>query len=240
VRGNFAEFDAFLEWATNEARTKDQLRAALDFACIRIAETARPVLPFPEIVQDRLTFAAVTGLFVQMIGTGSRGVHEQFITAALLHARVLQESGKQTVETKNVNASDESSGTAADVQVKLGTRVIEAYEVTASLWIEKLSGAPATMRAHDLARLHILAKVDDIPRMLTELGKVTEDISAIDLRAFFSVLIAELRKQFRAAALKRLYELLDRFQADNQLVNNYVSLLEGHGLTQRMQDKSSS
>ena len=238
VRGNFAEFDAFLESAAGETRTKEQLRAALDYACLHIAASARPVLPFPEIVQDRLTFAAVTGLLVEMIGAGSRGVHEQFITAALLHARVLQESGQQIVETKNINASDESSRTAADVQLKLGTRVVEAYEVTANLWIEKLAGASATMRAHDLARLHILAKVDDIPQMLHELDKVADDVSAIDLRAFFSVLVAELRKQFRAAALKRLYELLDRHQSDNQLVNSYVALLSSHGLTQKAREKS--
>jgi hypothetical protein len=232
VRGNFGEYDAFLEWAAETKRTKAQFRAGLDFACLRIAESARPVLPFPEIVHDRLTFAAVTRLFVQMIDTGSRGAHEQFITAALLHARVLQESGSQIVATKNMNASDESSRTAADIQVKLGTRVVEAFEVTANPWIEKLAGATTTMKAHDLARLHILAKVDDIREMLAELGKVTEDISAIDLRAYFSVLIAELRKQFRAAALKRLYELLDRHQSDNQLVNDYVKLLGAHGLTQ--------
>ncbi len=226
VRGNFAEYDAFLRWAAEEKRTKAQLRAALDFACLRIADSARPILPFPEIVNDRLTFAATTGLFIEMIGTGSRGAHEQFITAALLHARVLQESGSQTVVTKDMNASDESSRTAADIQVRLGTRVVEAFEVTANPWIDKLSGATATMRAHDLARLHILAKVDDIPKMLADLGKLTEDISAIDLRAYFCVLTAELRKQFRAAALKRLYELLDRYQSDNKLVNDYVNLLK--------------
>jgi hypothetical protein len=234
VRGNFAEFDEFLVWAADRTRTTDQLRAALDFACMRIAASARPVRPFPEIVHDRLTFAAVTGLFVEMIGTGSRGAHEQFIAAALLHARVSQESGHQIVETKNMNASDASSRTAADIQVKLGTRVVEAFEVTANPWLEKLTGASTTMKVHDLARLHILAKVDDIPKMLAELGKMTEDISAIDLRAFFSVLIAELRKQFRAAALKRVYELLDRHQSDNQLVNDYVGLLEAHGLTLKL------
>ena len=73
VRGNFAEFDAFLEWAASEGRTKDQLCAALDFACARVAASARPVLPFPEIVQDKVTFAALMGLFVQMTGVGSRG-----------------------------------------------------------------------------------------------------------------------------------------------------------------------
>ena len=40
-----------------------------------------------------------------------------------------------------------------------------------------------------------------------------------------------VKKQFRAAALRRLYELHDRKQQDITKVNDYVRLLQKHGLT---------
>lgn len=230
ARGNFPDFDAVLAWASKPARTKDQLTALLEFACSAIAATARPVLKLPEIDQSKLTFAAIMTLFDEMFRTPSAGAHEQFIVAALLQARLEQEGRSQYVDTKNLNASDQSSRSAADVQIKSGTRVDEAYEVSANDWATKLADAVPTMKAHDLARLHILARVDDPASMLKALSGLAEDISAIDLRAFVSVHTDELRKQFRAAALVRLYELLDRYQPNVELVNAYVTRLGKQGL----------
>ncbi len=230
TRGNFAEFDAFLKWASKPARTKDELRAALKYACLRIAQTARPVKSLPEIDGAKLSFAAVMELFEGMFQAPSGGAHEQFIVAALMHARVAQGGGKQRVETKRLNASDQSSSSAADVQLKTETRVDEAFEITANAWTEKLEGAAQTIRAHDLSRLHILAKVDDFPGMINLLKQRQDDISAIDLRAFVSVLVAELRRQYRATALQRLYELLDRYQPNIDLINQYVDRVMVLGL----------
>ena len=172
-------------------------------------------------------------LFADMLGSGSGGAHEQFIVAALLHARVEQIGSRQHVETKRLNASDLSSRSAADVQLKTGTKVDDAYEVTANDWEEKLQGAAQTIRAHDLSRLHILAKVDDFAEMLALVKSRQEDISAIDLKAFISVLLCELRKQFRLACLKRLYDLLDRYQPDIELINRYVDRIEAFGLASK-------
>src|SRR5262249_23229494 len=100
TRGNVAEFDAFLTWASAPDRSKEELRAALHYGCLRIAQTARPVKSLPEIDGARLSFAAVMELFDGMLQAPSGGAHEQFIVAALMHARVAQGGGKQRVETK--------------------------------------------------------------------------------------------------------------------------------------------
>lgn len=230
ARGNCREFDDFLRWASQRSRQKDELKAAFEFACWHIASTARPVLPMPVLDQGKLRFAAVMSLFHEMLSAPSGGAHEQFITACLLHARAEQERTGQRVETKNLTASDESAGTAADVQVRTKGRVDDAFEVTANPWVEKAGKAKETMRAHDLARLHIVAAVPDYEGMLRDLLGRDEDISILDHRAFFGVLVAELRKEFRASALRRLYELLDRLQPQVELVNAYVERLVRHSL----------
>jgi hypothetical protein len=109
--------------------------------------------------------------------------------------------------------------------------VEEAFEVTANQWNEKVDGAAQKMQAFDLPRLHIIAEVGDHAAMLHELAARPEDISVLELRGFFAAVTAELRKAGRAAALQRLYELLDRRQPDKELVNAYVRLLHSHGLT---------
>ena len=116
ARGNFPESDAILHWASESSRTKDDLRSVFTYACAHIASTTRPVLPMPSIDQGRLTFGAVMTLLADLLSVRSRGVHEQFITACLLYAKVEQSNvpGHRTerVETKKITATDESSGTA--------------------------------------------------------------------------------------------------------------------------------
>jgi hypothetical protein len=202
--------------------------------CTEIVSTARPILPFPELDVGKLTFAAMMNLFVRMLANPSGGAHEQFIVAAVLEARAEQSERNQTVTTKNLTASDRSSGSAADVQIKLGPHVIEGFEVTANSWSEKLGDAAAKIRANDLSRLHIVARVDealgDVLHVLLSRG---EDLSVLELTNFVASVVAETRKVFRASALRRLYELLDRCQPEISRVNDYVELLERHRLTAR-------
>jgi hypothetical protein len=105
-----------------------------------------------------LSFASVFGLLTDMFGRASQGAYEQFATAALLHA-LIQEAGVQgyRVETKSLNASDRSSRVAGDIQILVGPRVVEAYEVTAADWGPKIDGAEQTIRENDLSRLHVVA-----------------------------------------------------------------------------------
>jgi hypothetical protein len=187
----------------------------------------------PELDPTKLTFAAVMSLLAEMLTVPSGGAHEQLIAAALLEAKVEQAGTAERVETKNLTASDRSSATPADVQVKHGNEIREAFEVTANEWVEKVDEAGRKIRAYDLKRLHIIARIDPqrYEEMLDGLRQLGFDLSALDLRAFFSVHVAELQRVFRASALRRIYELLERRQPDIALVNAFVERLHRHGLT---------
>jgi len=235
VRGNFDEFDAFLKWATEPERTKEEFRAAFDYACAAVASTSRPVRAMPELNVGALTFANVMGLLDEMFDAGSQGAYEQFAIAALLHASVAQAGPEgHRVETKSLNASDRGSRVAGDIQVLTGTRVVEAYEVTANEWATKVDSAERTIRDNDLSRLHIVAasSAGGRPEMLQRLHELGVDVSVLDLREFASSLVSGLTRQGRAVALGRLYEFLDRYQPDVERVNRYVEMLGERGLTQ--------
>jgi hypothetical protein len=76
----------------------------------------------------------------------------------------------------------------------------------------------------------IVAAVHDWRAMLEQLARGDDDISVLEIRAFVAALTAELTKASRVAALKRLYELLDRCQNEIALVNSYVERLRSHGI----------
>ena len=165
----------------------------------------------------------------------SGGAYEQFIVAAVLQALVeLSQVPGVRVETKQINASDASSKVAGDVQVKTGGLTLEALEVTANDWSFKAADAASVVRAHDLGRIHVVARAarEDRQRMMTVLQALDEDVSVLDLAAFRDVGIAFLRKEQRASALKRLYELLDRKQPRTGVVNHYVDLLIERGVAE--------
>lgn len=233
TRGNVPAFDEFLRWASEPERASEQLEAAFEYACARVAATARPVAPMPELDLSKLSFAAVSQLLEELFSTGSGGAYEQFAIAALLHALIEQATASgYRVETKSLHASDKSSRAAGDVQILAGQLIIEAFEVTANLWSEKLPAAGKIIRDHDLSRLHIVARAPEADRrlILDELTQHAEDVSVLDVRAFTSSLVASLRRRDRALALLRLYELLDRHQPDVERVNAYVAALVRHRL----------
>jgi hypothetical protein len=204
-----------------------------EYVAARVAATARPVLPMPALDLSALTFSAVVGLFGTMFDTPSEGAHEQFIIAALLHG-LIQQSGASgyRVETKKLNTSDASSKVAGDIQIMTGSRTIEAYEVTAKDWGTKIDAAGKTIRDHDLSRLHIVAKVGpgEHDAMIQRISKLRDDVSVIEIRSYAAAITAALTRQFRAVALERLYEFLDRYQGEVERVNAYVRLLHEKGL----------
>lgn len=223
TRGNVPEFDRLLEWATG-ARVSER-ETALRFACAAVAETARPVLPMPELNRSALTFTRTTGLLLDLLDERSGGAYEQFIFAALLHTLIANHATDQVrVETKNLNASDRSSFAAGDVQVATGGRVIEAFEVTANGWRTKIDGASKVIRDNDLSRLQILATrpEDERAAVAERLAQLTEDVAVLDVRQAVEVLTAVLTRPQRADALVRLYEYLDRYQPDTERVNELV------------------
>jgi len=193
----------------------------------------------PELDTSKLTFARVAGLLNEVLDTPSGGAHEQFVVAAFLHA-LLHEYGFAVqgglyVDTKNINASDSSARTAADIQIRRANRTDEAIEVTANTWAEKLMGAVLALKNHDLQKIHIVAPVISGSLYQNEdislIDQTGHDVSVLDLRGFLFAVMAFMRKPARAFALARLYELLERKQPKIELVNGYVEFLEKHRLT---------
>jgi hypothetical protein len=234
VRGNFREFDALLLWASKTTTSLGDIASVFAYGCAHVARTARAVKQMPQVDRAALSFAKVGALAQELFKMGSGGAYEQFVIAALLQALVEQSNlAGVRVETKTLNASDKSSRAAGDIQILSGNRVIEAYEVTANAWRTKLAGAGKTIKDHDLARMNIIAKADNEPlgMLLAELAQKTDDVAVLDLGHYASALIATLTRPFRAAALARLYEYLDRYQPDVALVNSYVDALISSKLT---------
>ena len=233
TRGNVPRFDSFLRWATGA--TQAEREAALRLACASVAATARPVLPMPELNRSALTFARIVALLSGLLDTPSGGAFEQFAVAALLHTLIDNHGeGRVRVETKNLNASDRSAFVAGDVQVASGSRVLEAFEVTANDWRTKLAGASKTIRDNDLSRLHIVAARPEGERAAVgaALRELAEDVSVLDARQVVEVLAAVLTRPQRADALTRLYEYLDRYQPDTGRVNLLVERLRQAGLVE--------
>ena len=234
ARGNEAEFDELLGWM-NRA-TEDERKLLLDLCVALTARTSRPVLPMPQLARAELSFAKVVGFLDVLLATPSQGAHEQFAVAAFLEALInefgLSGVGALGVRTKNINATDASAGTAADVQIVRGNRIEEAFEVSASGWKGKVDQALASAQAADLSRIHILAHVaqTDILSEVTT-GNASTDVTVIDVRSFLRTLVAVLRKPAREEALQLLYTHLDRKQPVVERVNAFVGLLSSHALT---------
>lgn len=234
ARGNMPAFDRLLGWMNSApAVEREALLRALVAA---VSLTARPVLPMPELARTSLTFHAVAGFLDDLLKSPSGGSFEQFATAAFLGALVDQFGlggvGQLGVKTKNINASDASAGTAADVQIMRGGMIEEAFEVSANDWRSKVDQAIQAARGADLSRSHILAANGSDLSGLDELLKdTTVDVSVMEITAFLRVLCGVLKKPGREDALRRLYDNTDRLQSDVTRTNLVVELLGRHGLT---------
>lgn len=187
----------------------------------------------PLLVVGRLSFGSVLGILTELLSTPSGGTHEQFVVAALLHALVEQTGPPgYRVETKSINASDQSASTAADIQILTGNRTIEAFEATANDGSSKSPMIHEIIRRYDLSRLHIVAGVraEQQGVVAGQTALLADDVSVLELRGFVSTLLAALTRQFRGRALERLYEYLDRYQSEIDRVNAYVDLLRRRNL----------
>lgn len=233
LAGNVPSYDALLLWL-NEAGSEER-EALFELLTMRMALDARPVQAMPTLARANLTFVAVARFLNDLLGSGSGGVFEQFAVAAVLSALIdefgLGGQGSLRVETKNINASDASAGTAADVQIMRGGRVEEAFEVSASDWKPKVTQAVTAARNAELPRAHVLAYGGDLEVLEELLGESTTDVTVIDVRDLLRVIVAILKKPAREDALRKLYDLIDQKQTDVELVNRYVDLLRSHALT---------
>lgn len=227
-------WNRLLEW-TQEQEDVEPIDRAMRYMASRIASTARNLPPMPALDVSRLTFQRVVGLVDDLLAVPSGGAHEQFVFAGLLHA-LSEEHGGRSVKTKTLSASDAAAGTAADVQVLDGGRVLEAYEVTANPWATKIAQAVAILRDFDLPRVHIVApgpaphgaEIDtavaaaSVPAGLVS-GAI--DLSVLDVRAECRSLVHRLSRSGRRVGLNKVWEHLTLRQPQDLLVVNYVAQL---------------
>lgn len=227
-------WNRLIEW-TREQREVEALERAMRYMASRIASTARNLLPMPSLDVARLTFRRAVRVADDLLSVASGGAHQQFLFASLLHA-LAEEHGSRRVETKTLSAADASAGTAADVQVLDGGKVVEAYEVTANLWASKIPQAVAVLRHYDLARVHVIAPgpaptgleiTDAVAAASLPAGLVvnTIDLSVLDVRAECRSLLHRLSRPGRRTALDKLWEHLALRQPNDELVVDYVGAL---------------
>lgn len=234
VRGNEPAFDRLLLWMNGETVAKRQ--TLFDYIAARVAFTARPVLSMPRLRIAGLTFVKVANLIDKLLETPSGGAHEQFAVAAFLDA-LLHEFGAGgfaaglRVETKNINASDASAGTAADVQIMRANRIEEVFEVSANNWRSKVGQAVAAAKQGDVTRAHIIAAAEGDDQNLSDLDGLAREVSVADVRTFLRVIVSVLRAPHREYALQRFYILLDQKQPNTELTNQFVRLLGSLELT---------
>jgi hypothetical protein len=220
--------------ACNDAYGITHIETAFHYLAAGIAATARSLPAMPALDTPKLTFPAVFPLLDDMLRQNSAGAHEQFIFAALLEAWREQLGEQGVVETKNLNASDSSAGTAADVQEKHRGQVTEAYEVSANDYTTKVNQAEDTLRRHDLRRVHIVAR-DAAKATGDEIADALPgglDLTVLDVREEVRSMLARLGKPQRRYALERLYTLLVDKQPNDQLVQDFVSALAARSLTE--------
>lgn len=225
------DWEAVLDWASAQTQPA-AIEQAFSYLAAGVAATARDLPDMPSLDTPKLTFAAVFALLDDMLAQSSAGAHEQFVFAALLEAWRAQLGEPGVVETKHLNASDASAGTAADVQERHRGQVTEAYELTAADYTTKVKQAGDTLRQHDLRRTHIVARGaaeasgEDIAATLP----VGLDLTVLDVREECRSLLARLGKPHRRHALERLYVLLVSKQSNDALVQSYVSAIGARGL----------
>jgi 3-deoxy-D-manno-octulosonate 8-phosphate phosphatase KdsC-like HAD superfamily phosphatase len=229
VRGNVPEWDELLPWM-NRA-TEQQREQLFRYAAAKIASTARPVLPMPALRPVELTFGRVSALLEDLLLRPSGGAHEQFAVAAFLGALIDQFGlggvGALSVRTKNINASDLSSGTAADVQILRGGMIEEVIEVSANGWRLKLDQAVQAARKAGLSRAHVVAHGDDTDDIVQLLSGSTVDVSVADVRAYLRMICSVLRPPAREDALRRLYDYIDNLQSDIALGSELINVQAG-------------
>lgn len=226
-------WQSVLGWASDQTDPKE-VEKAWRYLAAGMATTARDLPPLPPIDTPRLTSSKVFALLDALLSAPSGGAVQQFAFAALLDGYLMQLGEPGVVETKNINASDASSGTVADVQHKHRGQVSEAYEVTANDWETKVPQARASLEARDLQRIHILA--DGVAgtdgRSIDEELPEDIDVSVLDVREEIRSLVARLDKFHRRHAIQRLYAHLVEKQSNDELVKALVAELAELNLTQ--------
>lgn len=234
------ELRRILTWASDVDRSPEDVRLVFERIARRTAETARIISPLPQLDATRFTFQQTLSVIDRLLSVPSGGAYEQYIFAALKAAEVETSTEGLRVETKSVSAAD-AGRTAADVQVVRGqAEVVEAYEIAASPWTDKIVQAAEVVRQHGLSRVHIVAHAagttaDQVTAAIAVAGlpSTTDprllDVSVLDLRSEIRSLVARLSKSGRRLCVERLWQILAEY-ADSSDVERLVTAVRDAGL----------
>lgn len=232
---------SFVRWVSDAARSFEEVSAAFERLAQMVAARANLTRPLPHIDHGRLTFAAVMRLIERLLDHPSGGAHEQYLFAALLGAVLDERADGLRVETGSLHGADKATK-KADVEIRQGQNLIEAYEVSANRWDDKLAQAVQLLeRRQEVSRVHIVApgrpSADEIVAGLISsklppgVDPLRLDVSVLDLRSELASLVARAGKHTRRTALGILYDFLRLLQPNPELADNLVGLLEELDLT---------
>jgi hypothetical protein len=230
VRGAARDFVA---WHGTTGRTVDEVEAFAEALTDRFLAVAVAMPALPSLRGSAFTWTAYRRAREHLLADGSNGAMEQYLLAGLLEQEL-----PLRVVTKAVGSSDASAGTAGDVEIREGQRLVGAIEVTARSWDTKVAqlSAAATAGLTDpviAAAGANDAEGDDIAALLDPAqDRLALDVAVLDLHAYMDVVASRITRHQRAAAFAFVHSCCVRYhRARPELAGRVVAVLVMLGLT---------
>lgn len=141
---------AFGQWLSSPGRSMAEVTDVASAVLSGFLANAVELPDLPRIRHDDLTAVRFRRIVESLLATGSQGAFEQYLVAGMLNAEFAATGRDARAETKAVGASDTSSGTSGDIEIRKGQALLEAIEVTAESWrtkLAQLAGGTRVLRA---------------------------------------------------------------------------------------------
>lgn len=232
----------FVHWLSDTDRTIGDLKAAFGYLARRIAATARLVPPLPRLSARRCTFPRVMAVFDALLHTPSEGRYEQYLLGSLLESVHEEQRNGLTVTTKAVSTTDRAARTAGDIEIRQGQNLVDAIEVSARPWDQKIVQAVAALEARpELDRMHIVGAGSPTGGQILDALEASElpsgvqpedvDLTVRDVRSVIATITADLSRAGRRDAIERLHDKLRGYAAPVDLIEHLCDLVTEYHLT---------
>ena len=223
---------AFVQWLSSSGRSMVEITNVASAVLAGFLANAVDLPDLPRIRHENLTAVRFRQIVESLLATGSQGAFEQYLVAGVLNAEFAATGRDVRAETKAVGASDSSSGTSGDVEIRKGQTLIETIEVTAESWRTKLAQLAAGRRP--LPAVTVVAtdvQVTTAARFEHELGQEPRlnsvDVRFVELLGFLDFCSARLDGRGRAETVAFVYAQLVRLhRSEPGLVTRLVQALE--------------
>lgn len=199
--------------------TQSQREVLLNHAIWKISDSRVIPKALPPLPSSYLSYARCLDLCERILAVPSEGHIQQFLVAAFLE--VHRKRYGHTVATHHPHASDTFDGTVGDIEEFRDGALVAAYEVTVrNDWKNRLADFGKKARKGNLAKYIIIASnvrndahLYPAASLMSFVDNLDFDLAIIDIKDFFCVFCAELRRDELAEAFNRAYEHL----VDNKL-----------------------